>query len=315
MEEEFKIVKLADEHFDMLLPLYKEAFGKVISKNFLKRKFDTSMISEEKNLGFIAINQEGKAAAFYGAFVCYALINGKSILIAQSGDTMVSSKYRRKKLFVKLALATYEYCKENGIKAVFGFPNIYSFPSFVKKLGWNHSHNILNYERKTKCIPLIKLTQLFKLRDDFFLKYQLKKLRKVSTLVTAYSSVNEVSGKASIKKNDAFISYKGFEEKYFVSINNIQVWLKPSALFLFIGDISKCREDEFLVVVSKLEKLAFGMGIPQLRIQTSAGSVLDNYAKRHFNKMDAEYPAGGISFDTEFDINCLNYVLADNDTF
>ena len=147
------------------------------------------------------------------------------------------------------------------------------------------------------------------------MSYQLKKLKKISNSPENFISVNEIDGKATINKDRSFIEYKSFEEKYFVKVNDIQVWLKPSAMFLLIGDIAQCSESEFFSVITKLQKLAFSMGIPHLRIQTSERSKLDGFAKKYFNKMEIEYPAGGVSFDENFDINSLNYVMADNDTF
>ncbi len=313
--EGFDIVKLSDEHFKLLLPLYSKAFGQSMDEHELRTKFDTLKICGEKNVGFIALNEKGEAAAFYGVFPCYAIKGDNQVLIAQSGDTMVDAKYRRKKLFVKLAETTFEYCRAKNIKAVFGFPNIYSFPSFVKKLKWTHIHNIVSYQLRVKCLPFIRIRKLFKLKEDFFLNYQLRYLRRQSKKVKEYHSINQNISNYTINKNKQFIEYKAYFEKYFLNLSGVNVWVKPNAMFLLVGDVEDCDEVTFVGVLDELKKIAFRLGIPHIRIQMSPETKLETMAKKYLYKMDNEYPAGGISFDSNFNIHDLRFVLADYDTF
>jgi len=39
-------------------------------------------------------------------------------------------------LFLQLARLTMTACRQSGIRLLFGFPNQYSLPGFLEKLGW-----------------------------------------------------------------------------------------------------------------------------------------------------------------------------------
>lgn len=60
---------------------------------------------------------------------------GHQLTAGQSCDTMVRSDQRGKKLFLKLAVTNYEHARNDGAKAVIGFPNRNSYPGLMK-LGW-----------------------------------------------------------------------------------------------------------------------------------------------------------------------------------
>jgi len=63
-------------------------------------------------------------------------IGNETVAASQSVDTMTHPDYRRQGVFEVLANKTYEQAAEEGIHVVYGFPNKYSYPGFVKKLGW-----------------------------------------------------------------------------------------------------------------------------------------------------------------------------------
>ena len=167
---EYRIEKLSDQNIQDLIPIYKNAVNDEIDPLLLKNKFDTEFTGF-KNVGYIAYSPKNEPAAFYGVLPCFLNYEGEKILIAQSGNTMTHKKHRRKNLFVILAEKTFEYCRENNIKLVYGFPNEFSYLSFVKKLGWTHDENIQTYITKTTCIPLIRFQSIAKLSDAILLKH------------------------------------------------------------------------------------------------------------------------------------------------
>lgn len=314
--DEFQVIELTDAHFPLLVKLYKKAFGKEVDALVLERKFNTEAICGIKNIGFVAIDGFGEAAALYGVFPCFAQKGGQQILVAQSGDTMVDPKYRRKKLFVVLAKATFDYCKTLGIQAVFGFPNIYSFPSFVKKLNWIHTHNIVAYHTKVPCLPFLITTRTFKGLNRSVTVYQNNFLKRKRVEVTCFKSIISEKENYSLVKDSSFLSYKFFTDKtHLVRIEGVLLWLKPSPMFLFIGDMEYCSEPTFMKVLVKLKKIAFWMGIPHIRFQASEGTEFELLLKKHFEQLENEYPVGVLALNQELDINEFRFILADNDTF
>ena len=61
---------------------------------------------------------------------------GKTILGAQSVDTMTATDFRRQGIFEGLARLTFERCRKLGVDLVYGFPNQNSYQGFVSKLGF-----------------------------------------------------------------------------------------------------------------------------------------------------------------------------------
>lgn len=313
--QEFTVQRLQDEHFELLVPLYKKAFSKLITADFLRKKFDTTSICGIKNIGFLAIDEQGNAAAFYGAFPCFASNGSHDVLVAQSGDTMVDPQHRRKKLFVQLALATFDLCKSEGVAAIFGFPNIYSFPSFVKKLSWTHIHNIHAYHKKVKCLPFLRLTQRIRFLNPLVKSLQVYLLNRKSADGHQFQSILENRSHYTLTKSANFLHYKSSDTtKQFIKLAGVKVWLKPSPMFLLVGDIEACDEAKFKVILAALEKLAFWMGIPHLRFQASHDTKLIALVSKHLEKLDNEYPVGALALE-DFDISMLRFVMSDNDTF
>ena len=310
---EYQIEKLNNENVQSLLPLYEKAFGKPISLVELKSKFNTENWGL-KNVGFISFFNE-KAVGFYGVFPCEVEIDGKKMLIAQSGDTMVDAEHRRKKLFVLLAKKTFKFCEENGISLVYGFPNQFSFPSFIKKLDWIHIHNIVAHSFKAKCLPFLTMSRLFKVPESFFNKVQHLILSFKSVQPKSYQSIINSSEDLAIVKDASFFEYKTYFKKYFLSINSKLVWVKPTSMYLLVGDVETCSKKEFEKVLKKLKKLCFILGIPHLRFQCSENSILNDFVKDSGVKLEAEYPVGCLPLKPDIEFEKFKFTLADYDTF
>lgn len=87
--------------------------------------------------GIIRLAEDsGKLVGQY-AIVPVQVKFGDNILIgAQSLDTMTHPDYRRQGIFENLANAVYKEASDRGISIIYGFPNQFSYPGFVKNLGW-----------------------------------------------------------------------------------------------------------------------------------------------------------------------------------
>jgi hypothetical protein len=310
---EYRIEKLNDDNIECLLPLYEKAFGKPILLTELRAKFNTRKWGLN-NLGFISI-YEGKAVGFYGVFPCEVEIDGKKVLIAQSGDTMVDADHRRQKLFVTLAKRTFEFCNNNGVALIYGFPNKFSFPSFIKKLDWIHIHNIVAHSFKVKCIPFLAMERFLKVPKSIFSKYQNWVLSKKCVQPFYYQSLNHSQNDILIIKDLKFITYKSYFKKYFILINNKLIWVKPISMYLLIGDVEKCKKEEFDVILQKLKRLCFILGIPHLRFQCSENSVLNRFVKENGVKLDIEYPVGCLALNPDIEVEKFKFTLADYDTY
>jgi hypothetical protein len=309
----YNIIKLNEDNRKDLLSIYKDAFGYGISLDFLKKKQGSNK-TDFCCVGFIAYDQDNNPAAFYGVYPCKIEFNGKLFLAAQSGDTMTHSDHTGKGLFTKLALETYNYCRENGFHCVFGFPNENSFPGFIKRLGWSHFDDITPYLIRVKSIPWIRLKNTFKLSQKIHNRWCRFILNSASKGNSFQSSCLE-NETPVIDHSDDFFLYKTYGENYLIKISGINVWLKFDDTFLFIGDLEKCEEHEFKSVIKGLKILAFKMGLPHLRFQASSQTWGSEMFQKYGVPMEVKYPVGGISFTNEIPIEKLKFTGADNDTF
>lgn len=312
---EYHFIKITKENISDLIPVYKKAFNKDVNPEYLIKKNSTEAFGLSFT-GFIAYHSlTNEAAAFYGVFPCFVKYKDQIILAAQSGDTMTHPAHQGKGLFIKLALMTYDYVKSNGVKFVFGFPNQNSYPGFVKKLNWQHIEDMHAYLVRVQCLTWIRLKKTFHLPDILFYKYSnfILSLWKKGKVPFENSVINEKF--AGIYRNEDFYQYKTYEKSFVLSINGKSVWLKTDDNFLFIGDIERCSEEEFKMMIKKLKILAFLLGLPYLRYHCSPDVYFEKMFSKIAVKLESSYPVGWCDFDSGLDIKQLKFTMCDNDTF
>jgi hypothetical protein len=310
---DYSFERVSKNNIQDLIPIYADAFGIVVSLEFLKRKQKTSF-SGFDDVGFIAYDQNNIPVAFYGVYPCQIEYQGKLFLAAQSGDTMTHSAHTGKGLFTQLALKTYEYCKEQGFHCVFGFPNENSFPGFIKRLGWTHFDDLTPYLIRVKCIPWIRLKNTFRLPQSIhnkWCRFRLKRLKKG----LPFTSSCKTKDTPVVDHSKEFFTYKTYSENFLIQLKGINVWIKFDDTFLIIGDLEKCSDEKFLEVINALKRLAFWMGLPHLRFHASSDTWGEMLFKKYGEAMEVSHPVGGINFTEEIPLEKMKFTAADNDTF
>ena len=79
----------------------------------------------------------GNVAALYATVPARFKCGDRTVLAAQSLDTMVDARFRGLGLFTRMARDAYARMTEHGVSFVYGFPNGNSFHGFVSKLDWS----------------------------------------------------------------------------------------------------------------------------------------------------------------------------------
>ena len=95
----------------------------------------------------------------------------------------------------------------------------------------------------------------------------------------------------------------------------MNLWLKFDDTFLLIGDFEIGSEAEFEKIIKRLKRLAFFLGLPHLRFQTSTSTKGERLFQKFGSAMQVNYPVGGINFSEEIPLEKLKFTGADNDTF
>lgn len=309
---EYTFVRVSSDNLTHLQLLYKVAFNAVVSIDFFKKKFDTSAMGAEW-LGYIAFDEKGTPAAYYGVFPCVCDYFGEKILVAQSGDTMTHPEHRGKGLFIQLAKKTYDLARNNGVKFIFGFPNSNSYPGFVKKLNWLHKEDLNIYNLKISTVPLAKIAKKINFLQPLYAFY----CRAILSFYISKDKCfnNSVCNEfyAGIRHDKLFFDYKNYYESYVLRIQNKKVWVKFDGR-LWIGDIEKLSKMEFEIVIKTLKRIAFFCGADNIVFHGSPKTDLELLFSQVY-KVDFNSPIGYLNFDERIKVDSVKYHSADFDTF
>lgn len=97
-------------------------------------------------IGVVA-TEGSRIVGFYALLPSPLRTGAEVILGAQSLDTMTHPGFRGQGMFVSLAQACIDRAIEQGVEALYGFPNPSSYPGFVRRLNWDHCGNIHRWIR------------------------------------------------------------------------------------------------------------------------------------------------------------------------
>lgn len=308
----YNIFRIDESHYRSLISISLSAFNIRTTYQYYINKNNTSEFGIP-NLGYIAYDEKGNPAAFYGVFACQATLNDRIIPVAQSGDTMTHRDHMGKGLFIQLAELTYELCRNLGFAFVFGFPNYNSYPGFVKKLKWEFPGKLNEYRWKVKTLPLAKVAKKIPCLNPFYRLFRnLINLFYRSHSKTIPSSVIK-SGVGGILRSPAYMNYKmTVTGSYRIGIGDADLWLKTDG-FLFIGDIMPGRSD-FRTMIKRLNRYAFLIGADVIVFQTTEETPLDKKFSELMKPAEG-LPWGYCNFDSTFDPSHIRYVTADIDVF
>lgn len=299
------------DSFPLMRELFLSAFNVHITYEGFQKKYDTKELGHPV-IGFIALHKlTNSPAAYYGVFPLKALINGKEILIAQSGDTMTHKNHQKKGLFISLARMTFEACQKEGIEIIFGLPNTNSYHGFTQKLGWIHLDDIDRYDLKLpiKTFPLPKLLRKFGL-SKIYLQYARLVLQEKTVNNVSNFTNNRNSNSARILRNQDYIKYKTSVDKVFFKLETVIFWVKFTDV-LWIGEISDYSKINQRII-KKLKQIAVILGYNTITFHINKNT--DHNFLHFFKKFEAE-PSCFYYLNKEH-LNC-NLILtgADFDTW
>ena len=120
-----------------ILELQGAVHGEVPDKNQWTRWWNWKYRHNPAGAPIIWVAQsDDKLVAQYAIIPVKMKIGDELITGSQSVDTMTHPNYRNQGIFEILANRAYEEAEEKGINIVYGFPNQYSYPGFIRKLDW-----------------------------------------------------------------------------------------------------------------------------------------------------------------------------------
>lgn len=307
----YRVERLNAENIYDLIPLFKGVFGKTVSREYVRAKYDTAYLGVQ----YLAhICYEGDTPiAYYGAMPFMIEYNGRQILAAQSGDAMTLPGYNGKGIFTHLGRMTDALLEAENIAFVYGWPNQNSYYGYVKKLDWVHKENMQRYEIPVRCFPLEKLSRMLPRLRPWYKKRARKLLASMQSSKQALPS-SVVDGEwGGTLRNEAFFKYKAFLGNVLADVEGVTVWLKADTRLL-IGDMQLASEAEMLKAEKTLKKLARKLGVPAIIFQVSPGAPLDRWFGKRYQPIES-WAIGYKNYLSDIPLEKLRFTYGDLDTF
>ncbi len=91
-----------------------------------------------------------RAVGFYVLWPLTLRLGDACVRGAQSMDTMTHPDYQGRGLFTRLAMDCFDLARSRGVEVVYGFPNEFSYPGFVGKLGFRHTGDVDHWMRPVR---------------------------------------------------------------------------------------------------------------------------------------------------------------------
>ncbi|WP_214073079.1 GNAT family N-acetyltransferase [Mucilaginibacter sp. dw_454] len=306
------IERLSPENLADLAALHQAVYQRSPAPDYFPKKYDTAYTGA-KYMGYLAYNEALQPVAFYGVIPTLLWHEGKSLLAAQSADTMTHPGYRGLGLFVRLANHTYTLCKLEGVRLVFGFPNQNSLPGFLNKLNWHCTEIMEHFEVPVKpMFSLEKIAGKFPSLQPAYRHYQQRVLKPYLRAVPGIANSVVAEGFNGVFRDDQYLKYKAYSDTQVIQVDRSLFWIKLKN-GLHIGDISNVETD-FDTTLKKLQRLAGKLGVSVIRFQTSPGTNLHRLFAARFEPL----PTYHIIFkpiDDGIATDRIKFTFADIDVF
>ena len=236
-------------------------------------------------------------------------MGNRTVLGAQSGDTMTHPQHTGKGLFTQLAKKTYETAKGEGIEFIFGFPNKNSFPGFIKKLNWIQTGSMVNFTISVKTFPIQKIPKVFR-PANFFTKSWAKFLLRGKMLKNI--EFQDQSNTHGIIHDQNFFGYKTENDRVWLKFGKVKIFVKLN-LWFSIGFIDK---PELLDIdeINEIKKTAAFLGFDKIFYSCSDNHPSLPYFKSFFQEEEG-LPVCWLHHPKTEELKSNIFTSADFDTF
>ena len=310
MYKEYRIRRLDAHRLRDLYALYRIVFGMKLRKGYLEAKFSTAYTGAEY-IGYIAYDPEGMPVAYYGVLPCLVRYDRQSILSAQSGDTMTHPRHQKKGLFVELSKMTFQLCRSERIRLIFGFPNQNAYPGMIGALGWTEVGTMERFTIPVRSFKILSgcLRHAGRRTFESYVRLILgKRLQSLKGLTNALLG----QGYAGVDRNERYMQYKRYNNSYVITAGNALAWIRIKQ-GLVIGDM-EVSDHQFAEAMRSMTKTARFLGLPYITFQTSRGTRLHAiFAARYHG--ETSFPVLIKDLGADIPPEKFAFTLADIDIF
>ena len=314
-EPDYQVVRYRPDLLDDVISIHAAIYGPGADGPHWQTKFDTAALGHEV-IGYLAYAPDGQPAAYYGVFPITVTNGGREYLAAQSGDTMTHPDHQGKGLFRRLGQQTYQTAEDEGIDFVFGFPNQFSYPGFVKHLRWTHTRTVRGFVGLVPTLPLGELAarrpqwrkRIGRLRERALAASRLARPVDGGPLTSSVLA----DGRGGVRRDDAFGHYKA-EGLHSFTQSGTTVYFKVRR-YLEVGDVVVAPGSRPWAALLRLVAIALVTGTVRVSFYATPDSALDRLLRRKLPSRDA-VPYGHVAFQPSIDPDDFDFTFIDFDTF
>lgn len=311
----FYIEKHSQKNTSSVQYLYEKCFNIKISAEQINHKH-IHCHGKKKFFAFIAFcDKTNEPAAYYAVYPNYIINNGGvSELIAQSGDTMTNTKFRKKGLFIDLAKLTFEHCSKNNINLIIGVPNKNSYPGFIKYLEFkevNQIKKVVLFENK---FHYSRVFSRVKILNEIYVKLILKIIRLMSSDDTEIKNSNLNDPKLHYMLHDTYYySLKNSRNNFLINFFGTKIFIKVEKNHIIIGDID--INERLDRIINFLKIFTFFSGNRFLVFSSTDNGYLFRKLIKKTSRIHNQYPLIVKEINNKFSADAISFLGCDTDTF
>ena len=303
----FRYDFIKDSSFPDLQFLFKKVFGKNVTIEYLKAKYDTSYTGH-KHKATIAFDGI-RPVAFYGVIPQIFRLNGKEELVGHTCDSITVPEHQRKGLHADLARKCYDELVRCDFKFVYAFHSENTYHS-TKKLGWNEQMRMTATPVQCNQLPFGQLADILGWSD--LCQDRLRAQLQYAFIDTGcHSEVKDMKmdGRLYSAESNA---YHSFTKNFWVELEGCTFWLKTDRI-VHVGCTQAPDEASFKNGFRVLKKACAKAGFNRILFQTHPLSAVHTVVQGAGNPVES-WLVGYKAFD-ELDLTKVLFEYADLDTF
>jgi ribosomal protein S18 acetylase RimI-like enzyme len=264
----YRLALLEGEEVARLSGFFCAAFGRrLFTPEWLRRKYAYACRGA-RACSYVALDEHGEPVGAVGLLPAAVRFGDHVELAAQLIDCAVAASQRGRGLFVALADAVRERCQAAGISFLFGFPNEQAYPAWVRHLGYEHVHDLVEYRLSVRTLPVERAARRVRPLRPLYSRYARRALARRAASDHLENSLL-AEGFAGVERDAGFQAYKAsFTGGRTLALGGGRAWLKVDG-GLFVGDLEAASEADLDATLRALERLAVRLGSDRVLLQAS----------------------------------------------
>lgn len=300
--------KFEPKDFPALVIIFQKAFGKKVTIDYLKRKYDSTSLGID-SISAIAFDGDIPIGV-YGAIPQLFKDGNEEFLIAHACDSFTIPGYQKKGVHYNLALVSYDLMRKCQIKMVYAYHSENTYYS-TKKLDWKEHIPMERFHVSAAFIPLSKIFNKIGL-NHVYQRFISKKLAAFKC--TPEQNPFEKEDKIYHNYSESFYQYKsGFYLHHCIKVNNCFFYLKVDSI-MKIGHVNFSDAETLKKGVQALIQICKSVGISEILFQTDPSSKL-NEALCSIYDSKPSWLIGYLLFDESLEVNRIGFNFSELDTF